>query len=260
MREIAHMKRLNAGEYRSRPNMSTEYLLFNVNIPPFHDARVRRAFVLATDRLRLGELGKGMPVTGGFVPPGMPGHIPGIALPFKPEEARRLMAEAGYPGGKNFPVLKVALMPWVVHYMPDHLLKLWEELLGVTIVWKEIAWADYFEHMRHKQSHIFNLGWGADYPDPDNFLRVCLSERADWRHEAYEALIEEARHSLDHDLRLHLFRQAEEILIQEAPILPYLYQITHMLVKPWIKNCPILQCMPDTIFAPKWHQIIIEPH
>jgi len=136
-------------------------------------------------------------------------------------------------------------------------LKPWEEILGVRIACEEVAWADYFEHMRLTQSHIFTFGWIADYPDPDNFLRICLREMSDWQHEGYEALIGEARHSMDHDHRFKLFRQAEEILVQEAPIMPYTYQVKHALVKPWMRNYRV---NPMDQEWPTFHHIVIEPH
>jgi len=95
-----------AGEYVWGPRLSLDFAGFDVSRPPFDDRRVRRAFTLATDRETLADVilrGYASPATGGFVPPGMPGHSPGIGLPYDPEAARRLLAEAGYPGGRGFP-------------------------------------------------------------------------------------------------------------------------------------------------------------
>jgi len=99
----------HAGEYVSAPWLATFYIGFDVTRPPFDDPRVRRAFTLATDRERLADVamrGYVSPATGGFVPPGMPGHSPGTGLPYDPEGARHLLAEAGYPGGLGFPVVE----------------------------------------------------------------------------------------------------------------------------------------------------------
>jgi ABC-type oligopeptide transport system substrate-binding subunit len=254
MLEHDQIMRFHAADYQTGSRIMTDYLNFNVSIPPFNDPSVRRAFVLATNRRRLTGISRGMPVTGGFVPPGMLGHVPDIALTYQPQMARRLLAEAGYPEGKNFPVLNVVLMSTGVSYIPDYVLKPWEEILGVRIVWKEIAWKDYFDYIRCEQPHISNLAWMADIPDPDNFLRVALSATG-WHHEAYLAFIEEARRSFEHEQRLEWFRKAEEILVQEAPILPLIYVNYHVLVKPWIRN---LQLNPS--FRQTWHQTIIKTH
>src|SRR5690606_14615004 len=95
-----------AEEYVSAPQITILYVGFDTDRPPFDDRRVRRAFVLGMDREEHADTfhrGHWAPASGGFVPPGMPGHSPGIALPHDPDEARRLLAEAGYPGGSDFP-------------------------------------------------------------------------------------------------------------------------------------------------------------
>ncbi|GAG42728.1 unnamed protein product, partial [marine sediment metagenome] len=104
--DLDRARHRHAGEYLSVPTVTTHYVGFDVSRPPFDDPRVRRAFVLATDRETLADgvlRGTVSPATGGFVPPGMLGHSPGIALPCDPDRARLLLAEAGYPGGRGFP-------------------------------------------------------------------------------------------------------------------------------------------------------------
>ena len=114
---------------------------FDVNRPPFDDPRVRRAFVLATDREMLADValrGYVFPATGGFVPPGIPGHSPGIGSPYDPEGARQLLAEAGYPDGRGFPVVG-ALLPRAAITLAgcEYQQAQWQENLGVEIVWRE---------------------------------------------------------------------------------------------------------------------------
>ena len=106
--EVDRMRQRYAGEYRRFPQLVTAYLQFDVSRPPFDDVRVRRAFVLATDREALVKTTRPdcFPATGGFVPPGMPGHLPEIGLPCDLGQARQLLTEAGYPGGQGFPVVE----------------------------------------------------------------------------------------------------------------------------------------------------------
>ena len=122
----------HAGEYLSVPWLETIFVAFDTSRPPFDDVRVRQAFALATDRDMLGNVmgrGYGFPATGGFMPPGMPGHSPGIGLPCDLQQAQRLMAEAGYPAGKGFPVIK-AVTPGERELLSKNLQAQWQENLG----------------------------------------------------------------------------------------------------------------------------------
>ncbi|MFN2138027.1 MAG: ABC transporter substrate-binding protein, partial [Candidatus Promineifilaceae bacterium] len=245
-------------EYRSGPHYQNEIVCFDVEQPPFDDLRVRRAFVLAIDRRRIAEGFKPIhdtPATGGLVPSGLPGHVPDIGLPFDPDGARRSLAEAGYPGGRGFPSIRIILQQYNAHLLPEHLLLPWQDILGVNIDHEVVRWNDFHKVASQRRPQIELPGWTADYPDPDNFLRVCVNVVTKWRHQAYEALIAEARGSLDHGYRLELFRQAEEILVREAPIAPLVYLNYHVFVKPWVKHY-----VHDTIFKPQWDKVIIEPH
>jgi len=101
-------------EYLASPNLGLQYLGFRINHSPFVDQRVRQSFVMAIDRERYADeflRGFAFPATGGFVPPGMPGHSPGIGLKFLPQRARQLLEEAGYPDGADFPAVEFVAGP-----------------------------------------------------------------------------------------------------------------------------------------------------
>jgi ABC-type oligopeptide transport system substrate-binding subunit len=103
---LAQAMNAHPDEFVKIPRPSNLYLSFRTDIPPFDDVRLRRAFVHAVDRDELEAKvyrGSHMAATGGFVPPGMVGHSPGIGLVYDPDLARRLLSEAGYPNGKGFP-------------------------------------------------------------------------------------------------------------------------------------------------------------
>jgi ABC-type oligopeptide transport system substrate-binding subunit/DNA-binding SARP family transcriptional activator len=250
--------RWHADNYLNYAGFGTQYIRFDVSRSPFDDSRVRRAFVLATDRQRLvqaRETGKAFPVTGGFVPSDLPGHVPDIALTYNPERARRLLDEAGYPGGRGLPPLTALLLPWHLGQIPELMFKPWKSELGVTISWERLEPVDIPERIWREKPHLFFWGWLADYPDPDNFLRTGIGNICNWQHEVYNSLVEQARHLMDQSERLSLYRQAEEILVEEAPILPLYYARRHLLVKPWIRNYK-----PQALYNCYWKDVIIEPH
>ncbi|GAG26266.1 unnamed protein product, partial [marine sediment metagenome] len=124
----------HAGEYTSLPRLQTGYVGFDVDRPPFDDPRVRRAFALATDRETLADVvlrGYRFPATGGFIPPGMPGHSGGIGLPYDPDQARQLLAEAGYPGGHSFPDIDALKFRRLPDPVSNYLQTQWQENLGI---------------------------------------------------------------------------------------------------------------------------------
>jgi len=249
----------HAGEYLSVPWLETIFVTFDASRPPFDDVRVRQAFALATDRETLGNVmprGYGFPATGGFIPPGMPGHSPGIGLPCDLQQAQRLMAEAGYPAGKGFPVIKV-VTPSEREPLSKKLQAQWQENLGVKITWQALDYGAYIERLYwEKLPSVFLNRWIADYPDPDNFLRVCPSLwLPKWGNEAYAGLVEEARRSMDQGERMNLYRRADKIVVEEAVIIPLNYGRWNLLIKPWVKK----PSTPARSFW-FWKDVIIEPH
>jgi ABC-type oligopeptide transport system substrate-binding subunit len=175
----------------------------------------------------------------------MPGHSPGIALPYDPERARRLLAQAGYGGGRGLPAVEVGTGPNHAPYV-EWLAKQWQKALGVDIICETITSLAAFDHPRE----MYGGCWDADYPDPDNFLRVgCPSWLTGWRNESYDGLVEKARRITNHRERMKLYRRADRILVEQAPILPLGHRRWHVLAKPWVKNYP----------GP-WKDVIIEEH
>ncbi len=256
--EVDRIQQRYAGEYRKVPRLITMYLQFDVSRPPFDDVRVRRAFVLATDREALVKAARPdcFPATGGFVPPGMPGHSPGIGLPYDPEQARQLLADAGYPDGQGFPVVECLTLPDRVD-IAENLQAQWRENLGVKIKWEMMERHAFLARLDEHVPHLFILGWRADYPDPDNFLRARIGDmqRQRWRNEGYDSLVKQAQRSLDQGERIRLYGEAERILAEEAPIMPIFHRSTRLLVKPWVTRFP-------TTGLREWFfkDVIIEPH
>ena len=257
-REARHKR--HAGEYVSVPGANTEYIGVDISRPPFDDLRVRRAFVHAIDREALVEIvarGYELPATGGFVPLGMPGHSPGIGLAYDPDRARRLLAEAGYPNGRGFPAVNAQTSSANVEWgWVEYLQTQWRENLGVDIQWEIMEWGQYLSRLQEALPHLFSMGWVADYPDPDNFLRVGLERYypQPWN-ETYAQLVEAARRVTDQAERMKMYRAADKILVEEAVIMPLSYVTNPRLVKPWVRRFP--QSAFKGIY---FKDVVIEPH
>jgi ABC-type transport system substrate-binding protein len=212
---------------------------------------------LALDRQALAEAALGgyyFPATGGFVSPGMPGHVPGIALHRDPHQAAELMASAGYPGGKGFPEVEL-LANLRFQGVCEHLQAQWREHLGVGLRWQVLDWSDFLRRLdRGPAPPAFIMGWQADYPDPDSFLRVAVQLHTAWRPESYLDLVGRAQRSTDQAERMKLYGQVERLMVEDVPVLPLAYHRSHILLKPWVKRFPT---WGDDLF---WKDVVIEPH
>jgi len=247
-----------AADYVWGPLLSTFSLHFVASRPPFDSAPVRRAFAMAVDRQKLPTVAWGAATlaTGGFVPPGMPGHSPGISLAHDPEGARRLLVEAGYPQGHGLPVLEL-LGSGGRTDVAEYLQAQWLQELSAETRFDvpQPFFPALAARMDAAPPHMFLIGWRADYPDPDDFLRVGLpGYPTRWPNEAYERLLEDAQRCMDQAERMRLYRQADKILVQDAVVLPLSYGRQHVLVKPWVK----LRLSPLGGIISK--DVIIEPH
>jgi oligopeptide transport system substrate-binding protein len=256
--EVDRARRRHAAEYVSPPVLSTRFMSFDVRRQPFADLRVRQALVMATDRDTLCDVvlrGYRFAAGGGFVPAGMPGHLPGIALPYDPDQARKLLAEAGYAGGGDFP--PVEALAAIDHASTcEYLQELWRENLGVDVAWQLRSPPEVFNRVVTDRPHLTMFRWQADYPDPDSFLRVGLgTSNTGWDSETYLSLVEEARHMSDRAARTGLYSEAERILVQQAPIIPLDYGRDHVLLQPWVH-----QHRASAVHFWFWKDISIEPH
>jgi oligopeptide transport system substrate-binding protein len=254
--ETYHTRHSCAEEFISKPLPLTYYVRFDTSRPPFDDLRVRRAFVMAVDRIGLADKilgGFNYPATGGLIPTGTPGHSPGIGLPYDPAQARQLLKEAGYPHGRDFPDLKLVSLWYSLPRAIEYLEAQWLDNLNVGVTPEEVDKANYSNELL--DAKLSFSGWNMDYPDPDNFLRVCVqTQLPHWRNESYDGLLEEAHRTSNPNDRIRLYKEADKILMEDAAIMPTTYGREHCLCKPWVR-------LP-TGMAGFWHykDIIIEPH
>jgi len=253
------MRQRYAGEYFSGPALNTQYLGFNVNQPPFDDPRVRRALAMAMDKEKLSSetlAGYDFPATGGLIPPELSGHSPGIGLAYDPEQARTLLAEAGYPDGRAFPEVQGLASPSHKKFSCSDLRIQWRENLGIDVTWQELEWGHLLDALGRERPPLFAIGWAADYPDPDNALRMSMhSQWTGWHNPTYERLLEEARYIADREKRMALYQQADGILVEDAAIVPIYYGRHHMLIKPWVRRFS-----PSAMGWSLWKDVVIEPH
>jgi ABC-type oligopeptide transport system substrate-binding subunit/DNA-binding SARP family transcriptional activator len=252
--ELDRARQAHPHDYLSAPSTRLSFLGFNQHRPPFDDLRLRQAFAMAIDRRRFAYehlRGYGEPATGGYIPPGVPGHSPGIGLAFDPLAAGRLLTEAGYPAGRGLPPIT-----GLAGKSQEFLQRQWRENLNVDVNWVALEWVDFANRLTHDLPEIFLLGFGASYPAPDAYLRTGMEWPATgWRCETYDHLLEQVSCSTDHEQRLALCRQADRILVEHVARLPLYYGRWHLLVKPWVSRFPL-----SPVRKWFWKEIVLEAH
>ncbi|OGO14008.1 MAG: hypothetical protein A2Y53_04565 [Chloroflexi bacterium RBG_16_47_49] len=232
-------------------------IYFVIDRQPFDNPDIRRAFVLATDRKKLArEIEYQFPATGGYVPPGLPGHSPDIGLPYDPQEAQRILAAVGYPQGCGFPRINL-LINIVGLRKGDNLVfsllqQMWQQNLGVTIQ-KCLHDSATQTFEIHQDFNFFFIGAFADNPDPASILQMnFMLEQCHWKNPIYDALIEQGRHIPDHSQRIELYRQADRILVEEAIVLPLFYGCIYELRQPWVQKSA-----ESLIYGSQWKDITL---
>jgi ABC-type oligopeptide transport system substrate-binding subunit len=258
--EVIRAHERNASDFIMPPVAAVFFYGFDVTRPPFDDARVRRAFALAMDVSELyPEIPMVPPARGGVVPHAMPAHQPGIGLPYDLGQARHLLAQAGYPGGRGFPEIVSRVHPGGWGEQARRMQQAqWVEKLGIHIRWEPLSFPE-MEALPHGQRpHTFVVFLAAAYPDPDSILRLGIPwQWIGWSDETYDRLVKEARYTMDQGRRLKLFKQADRMLIEEAVVVPTEYGGHPWLLKPWVSRFPTAAVVTNLMFL---KDVILEPH
>jgi ABC-type transport system substrate-binding protein len=232
-------------KYFPRPSMY--YVGFNVTSPPFNDPRIRQAFALAIDKNQIVNetMGGVNEVANAIVPPGLPAHRPDApAYPFDVERAKKLLAEAGYPGGKGLPTLVMSHRDGQpdVKLVAENVVTQLRQNLGVEAKTQMLPWNGYLDRHTKKELPFFHMRWGADYLDPENFLSTLLASygnenKINYKNLRYDALCREADSLVgDDERRWELYKEAEDIVLKDAPFIPIYYQRDAELISPRVKN------------------------
>jgi oligopeptide transport system substrate-binding protein len=220
-------------DFHAAPFLGTYFLRFNCAKGPFTDPRVRKAFAMTVNRKlitnKITRAGESTALS--FVPPGIPGYTPPKGLSEDAGKARRLLAEAGYPDGKGFPLTTYLYSEGEMNEaVAIELQAMWKEQLGVAIQLARQEWKVYLNSLGSLDFGIARSSWVGDYPDPNTFLDLFLSEsgnnRTGWKSADYDRIIHEAAGQTDPKVRFETLRTAEEFLVsKEVPIAPLFFYV-----------------------------------
>ncbi|MCI0538345.1 MAG: peptide ABC transporter substrate-binding protein, partial [Verrucomicrobiales bacterium] len=220
-------------DFHPYPYLATYFVRFNLARKPFDDPRVRKALALAIDKNRIVEkiTRAGEKAAWHQVPPGVANYTSPPGLGYDPPEARRLLSEAGYPEGRNFPRFQYLYNNQKSHEkIAVELQDMWVKALGIRADLRAVEWKVFLADQRQMNFDLSRSSWIGDYNDANTFLDMFTSgndnNRTGWKNQRYDDLVQRANAELDRAKRRSLLQQAEALLIrEELPIVPiYFYQ------------------------------------
>ncbi|MEI0610185.1 peptide ABC transporter substrate-binding protein [Brachyspira pilosicoli] len=229
------------------------YLDLNNKDKTLSDKRVRKALSLAIDRNYIvSNIGYGKLIAAeSFVPP----VVKGLEKSFREEssnfiiannysnniiEAKKLLAEAGYPNGENFPILEVKVSSGFYTTVLEAIQEMWKNNLNIDVVVRTEESKITLPFRQSGKYQMARTSWTGDYNDPLTMLQIMTSESdinySGFSNERYDYLINFATTSTNEKDRMEALKEAEAILFEEMPIIPFIYRTDFLVVNPKLKN------------------------
>ncbi len=245
---------------RIDPYYGTYFFRLNVTRPPLNDPRVRRALALAINRdgiintiLRAGQ-------TPAYnLTPAYAGFAPATTLKTDVTEARRLLAEAGFPEGKGLRRLEVLYNTSEAHkQIAEAIQQMWRTNLGVDISLRNEEWKVYLDSQQNLNFDICRSAWIGDYPNPETFLDLLISgggnNNTGYANPAYDRLLADALATSDPTVRATLHQQMENLIVRDVPVIPLYFYKRVFLISPRVKNW-----VPNILDNRAWQHIDLAP-
>jgi oligopeptide transport system substrate-binding protein len=225
------------------PIFTTYFYKFNVTKPPLNDKRVRQALAMTIGRRAIVETVTRAGEVPAFclTPPSTGGYTAEARLREDPAAARRLLAEAGYPDGKNFPEIELLYNTLQSNKeIAEAIQEMWKKELNINVRLHNEEWKVYLDSMRNTNYSIARAGWGGDYLDPRTFLDLFQTDSGNnetgWSNREYDRLCRLAASTGDQAVRYAYFQKAEAILVDEMPIIPIYIYTNPRLIQPSVKG------------------------
>lgn len=233
--------------------IGTYYIELNITNDALKDKRVRQALSLAIDRnyLVLNVTKGGQIPAEAFVAPTVRGsnstfrienqeYINNKTYLANVEKAKMLMSEAGYPNGKNFPVLELKVSPGIYVLLGETIQQMWKDNLNIDITILQEEFPITLQSLIDKDYEMVRMSWTGDYNDPMTMLEIMSSysgiNHTGFSNSNYDNFINIAKTSADNNVRMNAMKEAEAILMEEMPIIPLYYKTDSLMISPKLKN------------------------
>lgn len=237
---------------QANPYLNVEYLGILVDTAnelvknsPLRSKKIRQAINYGFDRRKMVlylRNSLGTAAESGFVPMGLPSFDSSAVkgYHYDPDKSRRLLAEAGYPDGKNLPPIKLLTIA-IYSEMGNFIARQLEEV-GITVQIEIVQRSLLLEMTSNSRALFFRGSWIADYPDAENYLSVFYSKNpappnyTRYKNPQFDALLEKALTEQNDSLRYKLYQQADQVMINDAPVVPLWYDKSVRLVQTNVKG------------------------
>ncbi len=228
-------------EFRSDDYYSSSFIRVNTTRKPLDDVRVRRALALALDRDAYVKILEGGQKPAYHFTPESPGYSPRARLSHDIEEARRLLAEAGYPDGKNFPPVEFLYVTSNTgKQLAEVFQQMWRTSLGINIALRNEEWKVYLASQESQNYALCRAGWTGDYPDPHSFLDMWTTGGGNnltgYSNPEYDRLLASALSAPDEAARMEIYQRLDAFIVRDLPVIPVNFSKTIRALSPRVQN------------------------
>jgi oligopeptide transport system substrate-binding protein len=228
------------------PELSFSYIGFNCQKPPFDDPDIRRAFTMAIDKDKIIAITYRdmLQKAYGILPPGIPGYNENVTgVGYDVAKAKQLIAGSKYGDASRLPpiTLTTSGLGGYVSGFLEAVVTQWQENLGVEVKIRQLEPELFQYHLDRELDNLFDMGWVADYPHPQNFLEVLFKTGAyydygGYSNPAFDALLTKAGVEKDTNTSLTLYRQAEQMMVNDAACIPLWFGRNYYVVQPYVNG------------------------
>ena len=228
---------------RIDPYLGTYFYRVNVTKLPLNNRLVRQALAMAIDRQSIvNNIARGGQLPAScFTPPNTAGYTCATGIPYDVDQAKKLLAQAGFPDGRGLPPIEILFNTSENHKLiAEAVQQMWRKNLNVRATLVNQEEKVYFDSRRQMNYQVIRSTWISDYNDPNSFLDLWITgggnNQTGWSNPQYDRLIAEAGQTADQAARYQAFQHAEAILLDDAPILPVYFYTHAFLIRPGVKG------------------------
>ena len=247
--EVEDVVKTKSYLFIQKPILSLRFYGLNALSKPLDNKKLRKAINFAINKKSIiSEIHKNQfNLANGILPPGMPGYNPTKShYPFNETQAIKLLSESDYSKSEGNPTLTI----WSASKSEAAQKELNEiksqlEKIGIPIaIHFETTWSNFESMLRDKKAPIFIYAWYADFPDPDNFLGILFHSKSKYNYTAYhnpkvDRLLDEAKTERDYLKRMEMYRKIEEIVLEDAPIVPMVNHLLQMVYQSYVRGVEV---------------------